>query len=94
MEVFIYKEPNVTTLMEICAKVEAAENAIIISGDVMNEIPDDDHVYATITHVSPLPSNSPRRKLWSEDFRRHQNVQKFTYGMLLILLYIILFLIT
>lgn len=78
MEVFVYKEPNVTSLMEICGKVEAAENAVIISGEV-DQLPDDDNTYATITHVSPLPSGSPRRKLWSEDFRRHQNVQKFTY---------------
>ncbi|XP_035712502.1 dedicator of cytokinesis protein 9 isoform X5 [Folsomia candida] len=78
MEVFIYKEPNVTSLMEICGKVETAENVIIISGEV-DQLPDDDHIYATITHVSPLPSSSPRRKLWSEDFRRHQNISKFTY---------------
>jgi hypothetical protein len=77
-EVFIYKEPNVTSLMEICGKVEAAENAIIISGEV-DQLPDDDNLYATITHVSPIPSDSPRRKLWSEEFRRHQNVQKFSY---------------
>lgn len=78
VDVYIYKEPNVTSLMEICAKVEAAENAVIISGET-DQIPDDDRVYATITHVSPLPSSSPRRKLWSEEFRKHQNVQMFTY---------------
>ncbi|ODN03684.1 Dedicator of cytokinesis protein 9 [Orchesella cincta] len=78
VEIYVYKEPNVTSLTEICAKVETAESAVILSGDV-DQLPDDDMVYATITHVAPLPSESPRRKLWSEDFRRHQNIQRFSY---------------
>jgi len=78
VEIYVYKEPNVTSLTEICAKVEAAESAIIVSGEI-DQLPEDDMVYATITHVAPLPSESPRRKLWSEDFRKHQNIQRFSY---------------
>lgn len=78
VDIFVYKEPNVTSLMEICNKVETAESAIIVSGEI-DHIPDDDNIYATITHLTPVPSESPRRKLWTEDFRRHQNVNKFTY---------------
>lgn len=79
VDIYVYKEPNVTSLTEICGKVEAAESAMIVSGEFEQAMPDDDQTYATITHVSPIPSESPRRKLWSEDFRRHQNIQKFTY---------------
>lgn len=78
VEIYVYKEPNVTSLTEICGKVESAENALILSGE-FDQLPDDDTTYATITHVIPLPSESPRRKLWSEDFRRHQNIQRFSY---------------
>ncbi|CAG7817944.1 unnamed protein product [Allacma fusca] len=78
VEVFVYKEPNVTSLMEICSTVEWAEGAHIMSGEV-DQLPDNDNTYATITHVTPIPSESPRRKLWSEDFRKHQNLIKFTY---------------
>ena len=48
IEIFVYKEPNVTSLMEICSKVESSENAVIISGDT-DQIPDDENIYATIT---------------------------------------------
>ena len=78
VDVYVYKEPNVTSLMEICAKVEWAEGAQIVSGEI-DQLPDNDITYATITHVTPIPSESPRRKLWSEDFRKHQNLNKFTY---------------
>jgi len=78
VEVYVYKEPNVTSLMEVCNKVENSENATIISGDT-DQMNNDEKTYATITHLFPIPSESPRRKLWSEDFRRHQNVSRFSY---------------
>jgi len=77
-ETYVYKEPNVTSLTEICSKVESMESAVIFSGE-LDKLPDDENTYATITHLSPIPNESPRQKIWSEGFRRHQNVDTFSY---------------